>query len=194
MSSRLWLALVFVVAFGPQPARAEGSSKVVEIKVDEARVAKVPEGASTLVVGKLGSESARAEASPEVLVVTIDQAKLTKLPHGTSTLILGNPTYADVKILKEKDMMVFTGKGYGETNLIAIDKEGEILEEKQIRVVPNSSVLVFQNGPSRTSYSCNPACMPTVALGDDNDVFAKTGAQITLRNGQAEGTNSASIK
>ncbi len=54
-------------------------------------------------------------------------------------------------------------------------------------------MLVFQNGNSRISYSCNPSCMPTVALGDDNDVFAKTGGQITSRNGQAEGTNSASI-
>ena len=155
MPSRLWLFIAFVIAFGSEPAQAG--------------------------------------PSPEVLVVTIDQAKLAKLPHGTSTLIIGNPTYADVQILKEKDMMVFTGKGYGETNLIAMDDQGEILEEKQIRVVPTRSVLVFQNGPSRTSYSCNPDCMPTVALGDDNDVFAKTGAQITLRNGQAGGTNSASI-
>src|SRR5271166_3138192 len=105
MSSRFWIALAFGVAFGSQPAHAG--------------------------------------PFPEVLVVTIDQAKLAKLPPGTSSLIIGNPTYADVKILKEKDMMVFTGKGYGETNLIAIDNEGEILEEKQIRVVPNSSVLVF---------------------------------------------------
>jgi hypothetical protein len=34
--------------------------------------------------------------------------------------------------------------------------------------------------------------MPTVQLGDDNDVFSKASTQITMRNGLAEGAASAS--
>ena len=155
MSSRLWLAAAFVIAFGAEPTHAEASS--------------------------------------DVIVITVDQAKIAKLPPGTSTLIIGNNTFADVTMLKEKDTMVVTGKGYGETNLIAIDYQGKILDEKQIRVLPTSSVLVLQSGNSRVSYSCNPSCMPTVQLGDDNDHFAKTGAQITLHDSLAHGTTSADL-
>jgi hypothetical protein len=154
MSSRFWLALAVVVACGAEPAPAEASSRVVTITVDEAKIAKVPDG--------------------------------------TSTLIIGNPMIADATLLKSGGAMVLTGKGYGETNLIALNSEGKVILEEQLRVLPPGTVLVFQNGNSRTSYSCNPACMPTVQLGDDSDVFSKAGAQISMHNGLAEGGASAS--
>ena len=147
MSSRLWLAVAFVLASGASPARAETS----------------------------------------MIAVTLDQAKIAKLPQGTATLIVGNPMIADVTMLKNNDTMVITGKGFGQTNLIAIDGAGSLIEEEQIQVLPAKTVLVLQNGSSRISYACNPTCMPTVQLGDDNDVFNKSGTQITMRNGFAEG-------
>jgi Pilus formation protein N terminal region len=147
MSSRVWLALAFAVAFGASPARAE----------------------------------------TDVVAVTLDQAKIAKLPAGTSTLIIGNPMIADVTMLKGSASMVITGKGFGQTNLIAIDAGGAILEEEQLRVVPSRTVVVLQNGSSRISYSCNPDCMPAVQLGDDPKTFAEAGGEITTRNGYAEG-------
>ena len=155
MSSRLWLAAAFVLAFGASPARAESSGDVV--------------------------------------AVTLDQAKLVKLPAEATTIIVGNPTIADVTVLKNTNLIDITGKGFGQTNFIAIDAHGTVILEKQIRVLPMRAVLVLQNGGSRTSYSCNPDCMPTFQLGDDNDYFAKIGGQITIRNGQAAETNSASL-
>ena len=149
MSSRFWLAVAFVVACGPQPGRAQ--------------------------------------ASPNVVAVTIDQAKIANLPEGTSTLVIGNPTIADVTMLKTGDAMVVTGKGYGETNLIALDSRGAVILERQLRVLPNKSVVVLQNGASRVSYSCNPDCMPTVQLGDDPKTFNDAGGEITSRNGLASG-------
>ena len=74
---------------------------------------------------------------------------------------------ADVTMLKGGNGMVVTGKGYGQTNLIALDAQGNILDEKQLRVEPGQSVLVVQRGEARASYSCNPWCMPTVQLGDE---------------------------
>jgi Pilus formation protein N terminal region len=153
MSSRLWLAVAFVLASGASPARAETS----------------------------------------MIAVTLDQAKIAKLPQGTATLIVGNPMIADVTMLKNNDTMVITGKGFGQTNLIAIDGAGSLIEEEQIQVLPAKTVLVLQSGSSRISYACNPVCMPTVQLGDDNDVFNKAGVQMTLRNGYAAGGVTASM-
>ena len=138
-----------------------------------------------------GASPARAETS--MIAVTLDQAKIARLPQGTATLIVGNPMIADVTMLKNSKTMVITGKGFGQTNLIAIDGTGSLIEEEQIQVLPAKTVLVLQSGSSRISYSCNPTCMPTVQLGDDNDVFNKSGTQITMRNGFAEGSVSASM-
>ncbi|HLW91327.1 MAG TPA: hypothetical protein VKS78_08520, partial [Roseiarcus sp.] len=59
--------------------------------------------------------------------------------------------------------------------------EGNILEEKMIRVAPTQTTLVVQRGMDRESYSCAPQCMPVVELGD-GPVFASASAQITARN------------
>jgi hypothetical protein len=130
MSSRLWLAIAFVLASGASPARAETSADVIS--------------------------------------VTVDQAELIPVPAGTTTIILGNPTFADVTLLKNNNSMVVTGKGFGQTNLIALNAAGSKIYEKQIRVRPANTVLVFQNGASRTSYSCDPGsgCMPSFQLGE----------------------------
>jgi|SRR5579871_3284995 len=149
MPSRFWLVLAFVAALGPQPARAA--------------------------------------ASPETLAITLDEAKIVKIPEGTSTLVVGNPMIADVTMLKASDAVVLTGKGYGETNLIAVDARGGVILEKRLKVLPDPSVVVLQNGSSRVSYACSPDCMPTVQLGDDPKTFNDAGGEITARNGLAAG-------
>ena len=95
---------------------------------------------------------------------------------------------------KNNNTMVITGKGFGQTNLIAIDGAGSLIEEEQIQVLPAKTVLVLQNGSSRISYACNPTCMPTVQLGDDDKIFKDTGEQISTRNGYASGGSGIAAK
>jgi Flp pilus assembly secretin CpaC len=132
-----------------------------------------------------------AHSASNVISVTLDQARVAKLPQGASTIILGNPMIADVTVLKNTDAMVITGRGFGQTNLIAIDASGSVIEEEQLRVVPARTLVVLQNGASRISYACNPDCMPTVQLGDDAKSFQEAGNQITTRNGYATGEPAA---
>jgi hypothetical protein len=135
--------------------------------------------------------SSAAAAPTDVLKITLDQAQVAKVPAGTTTLVVGNPAIADVTMLKGGVGMVVTGKGYGQTNLVAIDAQGNILDEKQIQVTPTRNVLVVQRGDARASYTCNPLCMPTVQLGDEDTVFNTAGKQISTRIGLAQGaTNS----
>ncbi len=131
--------------------------------------------------------AAGSAASPGVLEITLDHAKVARLPVGATTLVVGNPAIADVTMLKGGVAMVVTGKGYGETNLIALDAQGNIIDEKQIDVEPTRSVLVVQRGSDRESYWCNPTCMPTVQLGDENKAFTEASGQIGVRNGLAQG-------
>jgi Flp pilus assembly secretin CpaC len=93
----------------------------------------------------------QAHSAGDVISVTLDQAKISRLPPGASTIILGNPMIADVTMVKNTDTVVITGRGFGQTNLIAIDSSGAVIEERQLRVVPARTVVVLQNGTSRIS-------------------------------------------
>ena len=137
--------------------------------------------ALALSLGLFGAHPAANAAGAAVLSVTVDEAKIARVPEGTTTLVIGNPIVADVTMLKGSGAMVVTGKGFGETNLIALDAKGEVLDEKMIRVVPTTSTLLVQRGTDRESYSCAPQCMPTVQLGDGK-IFTEASTQITSRN------------
>jgi hypothetical protein len=138
----------------------------------------------------IGPTAASAAAPAEVLRVNLDQAKIARIPEGTATLVIGNPIVADVTMLKGSGAMVVTGKGFGDTNLIALDAKGNVLDEKTIRVVPTGSVLVVQRGMSRESYSCAPQCMPAVELGDGKQ-FTDASSQVTARNSLLPKTDGA---
>jgi hypothetical protein len=135
--------------------------------------------------------AAPASTPPSMLTVTIDQAKVAQLPAGTRTLVVGNPAIADVTMLKGGGTMVVTGKGYGVTNLIALDAQGNIIDEKSIEVEPAKAVLVVQRGSERESYWCNPLCMPTVQVGDDAAAFTNASGQVSAHSSLAGGSSAA---
>lgn len=119
------------------------------------------------------------------LTVTVDQARIIKVPAGTKTLVIGNPMIADVTLLKNGAIMVVTGKGFGETNFIALDADGTPVEQSEIRVVSASNALIVQRGMEQESYSCAPRCQPTARLGDDTKYFNDVAGQIQAHNSHA---------
>ena len=46
-----------------------------------------------------------------------------RLPTGVATIVIGNPLIADAS-LQPGGLLVITGKGYGSTNLLALDRSG----------------------------------------------------------------------
>ncbi len=122
----------------------------------------------------------------EALRVTIDEAKIAKIPANAVTLVIGNPIVADVTMLKSSDVMVLTGKSFGQTNVIALDAKGNVIDEELIKVIPASTALVVQRGFDRDSYSCDPVCMPTVQLGDAPTWFDAASGQAATHSGAAK--------
>lgn len=125
-----------------------------------------------------------AMASDDV-EVTLDKAKVIRMPAHAQTIVVGNPSIADVTALKIEGLAVVTGKGFGETNMIFLDRTGAAVEESNVTVVAGNWQITVQRGNSRESYSCRPRCEPTVALGDDQVFSSVTSAQITSRNALA---------
>jgi hypothetical protein len=108
------------------------------------------------------------------VTVILDQAKLLKLPERAATIVLGG-------------LMVVTGKGYGLTNLIALDRAGAVLMEKSVEVQgPGGDLVVVYRGIERGTYSCTPDCERRITLGDGNAFFDAIINETGARNGMAQ--------
>ena len=93
-------------------------------------VARLAILAAVLSLQPAGADTLRAD---DTLNVAVDQARLVKLPERVSTVVIGNPLIADATV-RTGGLMVLTGKGYGMTNLIALDGKGNTLLEKIVQV------------------------------------------------------------
>ncbi|WP_213773400.1 pilus assembly protein N-terminal domain-containing protein [Bradyrhizobium sp. dw_78] len=132
---------------------------------------------------------ALAEPSPDAIAVNVDQAKLVKLPARVATIVVGNPLIADVT-LQNGGVVVVTGKGYGATNFIAMDRSGEVLVDRLIQVEgPSDQLITVYRGAERESYSCMPICQRRVTLGDGDGYFKAALDQAGTLSGQAGGAS-----
>lgn len=135
--------------------------------------------------------AAQAATPADTVMVVVDQAKLVKLPVGTATIVVGNPLIADVT-LQPGGMVVVTGKGYGATNVIAMDRRGEVLIDRVIQVEgPSDKIVTIYRGVDRESYSCSPICQRRNTLGDGEAYFKSTMDQAGSLNSQATATSAS---
>ncbi len=117
--------------------------------------------------------------------VVADEATLVKLPEKVATLVIGNPLIADASV-QAGGLVVITGKGYGTTNILALDRSGAVLMEKSVEVrSPRSHVVYVFKGVNRETYSCAPLCERRITLGDNPEYFDAVINQTVTRNGLA---------
>ncbi len=144
----------------------------------------------------LAAAASRAIAE-EPISVHLDQAKILKLPDRATTVVIGDPLIADLSI-QPGGLAVVTGKAYGATNVVVLDKSSAVLMEKTIEVKgPDEPLVVVYRGLTRQTYSCTPNCSPRLTLGDTSkddfdkdsglpaDFFGKTLSQSVTRSTQA---------
>lgn len=142
-------------------------------------------GCAMFVTAMLGLAMANAKA--DNVEVGLDQAQIMRLPTGVATIVIGNPLIADGS-LQAGNLLVVTGKGYGTTNLMALDRGGRVLMDKEITVTGprNSDLVTVYKGVDRESYSCAPRCSPRITtLGDAPAYFGNVLGQSTARSGAA---------
>lgn len=126
----------------------------------------------------------------KLLSVNLDQARIERLPEKVSTIVIGNPLIADVS-LQQGGLMVITGKGYGVTNLVVLDRAGAVLAEHTILVQGPTDGVVVYRGVARETYSCTPDCERRITLGDSPEFFDATINQSISRNSRAQGAGAA---
>jgi hypothetical protein len=144
-------------------------------------------GLVTGLVTVLGATNAARSAEIDVI---LDRARLVKVPDRVATIVIGNPAIADATI-QSGGWMVITGKGYGSTNIIALDRGGAILMERTIEVQGPQEAVVVYRGVERDTLNCTPECERRLTLGDAPANFDTMATQIGTRNGLAVGTAAA---
>ena len=126
-------------------------------------------------------------AHADSVSVTPDEARIMKMPDSVATIVIGNPLIADAS-LQAGGILVVTGKSFGSTNLLALDRTGRVVMDKTVEVhaVAGANLVVVYRGVARESYACSPQCEPRLTLGDSAPYFSQILSQSGLRNDQAQ--------
>ncbi len=146
---------------------------------------------SVLSLGLFASSTSAAPLSSAPINVLIDEAKIVELNRPVHQIIIGNPAIADVA-LQSKNILVFTGKSSGHTNIILLDENNRQILNKKIHVNTSNEngLVIVQRGRVRSSYHCGTICNARVALGDSSkfttDVMASTEAKLSFVNKAAK--------
>ena len=90
--------------------------------------------------------------------VTMNRAKIVKLARDADTIIVGNPAIADASV-QDASTIVLTGKCFGVTNLVVLDRNGEPIIDEQVTVNRDdaTSVRIYRRANIQT-MSCTPYC------------------------------------
>lgn len=114
-------------------------------------------------------------ASASEYSVSLNKTKILHLPGPAATVVVGNPDIADISV-HSADTLFIIGRGYGITNLIALDEFGQTILNTEIVVqadAPRTTIRILKMGQGRESYNCTPSCLPTPTLGDSNGFQSK---------------------
>lgn len=101
------------------------------------------------------SAAATAETG---LQVVMNQAKIVKVARAIDTIVIGNPAIVDAAV-QDSTTIVLTGKGFGMTNVVVLDKKGQAIVDQQVTVSrqESGSVRIYRRAQMQT-LSCTPYC------------------------------------
>jgi Flp pilus assembly secretin CpaC len=99
-----------------------------------------------------------AFASDTGINVIMNQAKIVKLSRAADTVIVGNPEIADAAV-QDASTIVLTGKGFGTTNFVVLDAQGNAIVDEMVMVSrSNENSMRIYRGTDIQTLSCTPNC------------------------------------
>lgn len=105
---------------------------------------------------------AAAAAQSRPLNVDIDQSTRVQLRGPAGSVIVGNPNIADVTVVDANTLFI-TGKGYGVTEVVAVDVLGRTVFQSQVVVTAGDSGRVrVWRGAQATEMACASTCSPSI--------------------------------
>lgn len=120
-----------------------------------ARSSRIVRSAAVAALLLAAPAGALADAGIEVVM---NQARIVKLARPADTIVIGNPQIADATV-QDATTIVLTGKGFGVTNLVVLDIDGQPIVDQQVVVSRQTakSVRIYRRAQIQT-LSCTPYC------------------------------------
>lgn len=121
------------------------------------RIASKLSARAGLIASAVLLSGAQAIAASGIDVV-MNQAKIVKLTRPADTIVIGNPAIADASV-QDDTTIVLTGRGFGVTNIVVLDEDGNPIVDEQVTVSRDNphSVRVYRRANVQT-LSCTPYC------------------------------------
>ena len=94
----------------------------------------------------------------------IDHSMRVNMPGSAASIVVGNPNVADVTVIDSRTLFI-TGRGYGATNVIALDRSGQTLFAGDVVVTAHASDVSVYRGAGRQDYACAPSCNAYARVG-----------------------------
>jgi len=146
-------------------------------------LAIIASAAAIIVVAPAKAQDATAK---DDLIVKYDQSQLVRLSRPATDIIIGNPAIADISV-QSGNLLVVTGKTFGITNMIVLDADRNVIEERRVLVKRDEAKVVnLQRGTERQSYNCTPQCNPSITIGDESKYFDSITASSQKKVGFSE--------
>ena len=119
-------------------------------------------GATALLAGP-GLAVAQSRGQSAHISVEIDQAQRVQLSGPAGSVIVGNPEIADVTVV-DANTLYITGKGYGVTEVVAVDPIGRTVFQSQVVVTAGDGAgrVRIWRGAQSTEMACAASCSPSV--------------------------------
>ncbi len=125
------------------------------------------------------------------VAISMDEVRTITFPKPVTTVYVGNPAIADINMIDSRHAFVL-GKGFGNTNIVALDHEGDQVSNTHVSVLARQdSTVTLQRGAGRLTYSCTARhCEATPEPGDAKDVYDAINGQLSTHEAAAKGAAS----
>lgn len=152
-----------------------------------ARIGRLLPGGCLVIAAAILTGGAWASES---LRVTIDKNHVLRTDRPVETIIVGNPHIADVSA-QSNQLMFVLGRTSGETNILGFDKDGNVVFDKDVIVVPHTTrTVTLHRGALTETFACAPRCESEMHPGDDPEKFGLISGQSSTHTGMASGAAS----
>ncbi len=129
----------------------------------------------------------------EGITIESDKTQMISVATRPGTVVVGNPSIADISI--NGNQVFVHGHGYGNTNIIILDTQGNQIANFDVTVKQSvtNAMTVFR-GPDRYSMACDPICESNLQPGDQKDSFKTIAEQQAAKNDLATGSETTEAK
>jgi type IV secretory pathway protease TraF len=137
-----------------------------------------------------------AAGKSDSVALALDEVHTLTFRTPVSTVYVGNPSIADVTMIDARHAFV-QGKGYGRTNVMALNRDNVMVFNTHITVTGNDGggTVTLNRGAQRVTLNCaGGRCEQTPMPGDGKDTYDSAVSQIVGHQGTARGAAVAEAK